>query len=104
MSFLKLYILCLIVFCSIDFVWVGFIAKQWYQKELGFLLADSVQWFPALLFYAIYPAALILFSISPAIKADSWQYAIFYGAALGFISYAAYDLTNLATLKNWPVK
>ena len=104
MGYLKIYLLTILIFTAIDFLWVGMIAKSWYQKELGFLLVDSVQWIPILLFYLIYPVALILFCIHPSLKIDSWQQAALYGAFLGFIAYAAYDLTNLATIRNWPLK
>lgn len=99
----KSYLICLLVFCAIDSLWVGIIAKQWYAKELGTLLVDSVNWLPVIGFYMLYAAAILVFAVQPSIKLGSWHYALFYGAFLGLISYAAYDLTNLATLKNWPV-
>ena len=103
MSTFKLYFVCLLVFCTIDFLWVGIIAKHWYVKELGDLLVDSVRWGPIIGFYTLYAAAILIFAVQPSIKLGSWEHAMFYGAFLGLISYAAYDLTNLATLKNWPV-
>ena len=102
-NLLKLYFICLVVFCTIDFFWTGFIAKNWYQRELGYLLADSIQWIPVVLFYLLYAGGLLLFAVLPALEAASWRLALLYGAALGLISYAAYDLTNLATIRNWPV-
>lgn len=98
----KGYIACLLIFCAIDFLWLGVIAKDWYGKELGHLLAGSFRLAPAIGFYAIYAAGILVFAVYPSIKLGSWQYALFYGAFLGLVSYAAYDLTNLATLKNWP--
>lgn len=103
MSIGKMYIACLLVFCVIDFFWVGLIARHWYNRELGHLLVDSVRWTPVVLFYVLYAAGILLFAVYPSIKLGSWQYALFYGAFLGLITYAAYDLTNLATLKNWPL-
>jgi len=100
---LKLYFISLVVFCTIDFFWTGFIAKNWYQRELGYLLADSIQWTPVVLFYLLYAAGLLLFAVLPALEASNWRLAFLHGAALGLISYAAYDLTNLATIRNWPV-
>ena len=100
---LKAYVAILFIFCTIDFFWVGIIAKQWYNKELGDLLVDSIRWLPVIGFYLLYAAAILVFAVIPSIKLGSWQHALFYGAFLGLITYAAYDLTNLATLKNWPV-
>lgn len=102
MSLLKAYIACLLIFCAIDFFWVGILAKQWYRMEIGHLLVDSIHWIPVIGFYLLYAAAILVFAVYPSIKLGSWQYALFYGAFLGLITYAAYDLTNLATLKNWP--
>jgi uncharacterized membrane protein len=102
MSTLKMYVVCLLIFCAIDFLWVGIVAKQWYNKELGHLLVDSIRFAPVIGFYALYAAAILIFAVYPSLKLDSWQYALFYGALLGLVSYAAYDLTNLATIKNWP--
>lgn len=103
MSLFKAYVSCLLIFCTIDFLWVGIIAKQWYGKELGHLLVDSIRWAPVVAFYTLYAAGILVFALYPALKLNSWQHALFYGAFLGLLSYAAYDLTNLATLKNWPV-
>lgn len=104
MLFLKLYIVSLLVFSSIDFIWLGFIAKNLYREQIGFLMKSEISWVPALLFYCIYLFGLVLFSIQPALKAQSWQLALLYGAVFGLVCYATYDLTNLATLKGWPVK
>lgn len=103
LSLLKLYAASLLIFCAIDFFWVGIFAKAWYHRELGHLLVDSVRWAPVIAFYTFYAAAILVFAVLPSLKLGSWQYALFYGAFLGFISYSAYDLTNLATIKNWPV-
>ena len=101
---LRLYLLTLVVYCSIDFLWVNLIIKQWFQKEVGPLMADKINWAPAILFYLLYPASLILFAIYPSLKSAYSYHALLYGAALGLTCYAAYDLTNLATLKGWPIK
>ncbi len=101
---LRLYLLTLVIYGAIDFLWVGLIAKQWFQKEIGHLMASSIKMPPAILFYLLYPLSLILFAIFPSIKTGSPLQALLYGAALGLTCYAAYDLTNLATLKSWPIK
>ena len=104
MTWIKLYIISFVVFCCIDLVWLGFIAKNIYREQIGFLMAEQIQWLPALLFYLLYIAGLLLFAILPALKEASWTQALLYGGFFGLVCYATYDLTNLATLKGWPVK
>ncbi len=104
MAFLKLYIMSLLIFFSIDLLWLGVIAKDLYRREIGFIMSDEIRWIPALLFYALYIVGLVFFCVSPALKDGRWMLALLYGGLFGLISYATYDLTNLATLKGWPVK
>lgn len=88
----------------LDFVWLGFIAKKLYYAEMGKLLLDKPNMVPALLFYAIYVVGVIVFVLNPALDKQSWQYAAGIGALFGLVAYATYDLTNLATMKDFPVK
>jgi uncharacterized membrane protein len=104
MNFCKLYIIALPVFFAIDLLWLGVFAKNLYQEQLGHLMASQVKWTVALLFYCLYLFGLVFFAIGPAVKENSWIQALLQGALFGLICYATYDLTNLATLKNWPVK
>jgi uncharacterized membrane protein len=104
MTFLKLYLVSVIVFFSIDLLWLGVIAKNLYKEQIGTLMADEIKWGAALLFYGLYLAGLVFFAILPAFKASDWSMAIVNGALFGLVCYGAYDLTNLATLKGWPVK
>lgn len=101
-NFLKLYLIATPVFFAIDMVWLGLIAKNFYQKYLGHLLGP-VNWPAALIFYLLYIIGIIIFALQPAFEKNSLQHAILLGAFLGFIAYATYDLSNLATLKNWPL-
>jgi uncharacterized membrane protein len=101
MNFAKLYLITLPVFFAIDMIWLGLIAKNFYRQHIGQLLLENVNWTAAILFYLLFIGGLVLFVISPAIEKASWTYAIFYGAMFGLITYATYDLTNLATLKDW---
>lgn len=101
--FLKLYIVSLSVFLGIDFLWLGFIARKLYQKYLGYIMTDKVVWFSALLFYLIFISGLIFFVVEPALKDKGMLYALYAGAFFGFVAYATYDLTNLATIKGWPL-
>lgn len=99
---LKLYLIALPVFFAIDLVWLGFIAKSVYQKYIGALLAPSVNWPAAISFYLLFILGMVVFAVHPAMEKGSWQHLIIYGAFFGFITYMTYDLTNLATLKDWP--
>lgn len=101
--FIKLYLIALTVFFAIDMVWLVLVAKKFYQKQIGFLMKPDINWFAAIIFYLLFIAGLVTFVISPAIEKQSWVHALLYGAFFGLITYATYDLTNLATLKNWPI-
>lgn len=103
-NYIKTYVITLVVFVLIDAVWLGFIAKDLYSKELGFLISKSPKWLAAVLFYLIFVAGLCYFAVIPAISNESIKIAIINGILLGFVSYATYDLTNLATIDNWPIK
>lgn len=101
--FIKLYAIALPVFFVIDMIWLGFIAKDFYRNQIGFLMKDNINWTAAIIFYLLFIVGLVYFAISPAILKNSLMGAILAGAFFGFITYATYDLTNLATLKNWPL-
>lgn len=101
--FLKLFLIALPVFFIIDMIWLILVAKNFYQKQIGFLMRSDINWYAAIIFYLIFIAGLVLFVISVAVEKQSWTHALLYGALFGFITYATYDLTNLATLKDWPV-
>ena len=101
--YLKLYALTVPVFFIIDLIWLGVIAKGFYQKNLSFILSPQVNWPAAILFYLLYIAGILIFAVVPAVSRDSWQHAMLYGALFGFFTYMTYELTNLALLKNWPL-
>jgi uncharacterized membrane protein len=106
MPFSKLvlsYLLTFAVFFVIDMAWLGFIAKDLYRKHLSAFLSDQVNWPAAFVFYFLFVAGVFIFAILPAVEKDSVRNALFLGGLFGFFTYATYDLTNLATLKNWPV-
>ena len=103
-EFMKTYSVAFVVFLVIDLLWLGLIAKNLYQKELGFIMAESPNWIAAGIFYLIFIVGLVFFVINPALAKDSWKYALLVGLFFGFITYSTYDLTNLATLKDWPLK
>ncbi len=103
MQTLKVYGITVVVFFLVDIVWLGFISKNLYQKYLGDFMAPKVNWTAAIIFYFIFIAGLVFFAINPAIEKESLKYAILVGGFFGFIAYSTYDLTNLSTLKDWPV-
>ena len=100
---LVLYLITLAVFFLIDMIWLGVVAKGFYRKHLGPLMSPKVNWAAAILFYLLFIVGLVVFAVRPALAAGKPVQALFLGALLGLISYATYDLTNLATLKDWPI-
>lgn len=101
LEFLKYFSVGFFVFLLIDLIWLGFVARKLYQKYLGYIMADKVRWGSAIIFYIIFLAGLTYFALIPS---NSWDMALLNGSLFGFIAYATYDLTNLSTLKDWPLK
>lgn len=101
--YLKLYALTVPVFFAIDMVWLGIVAKGFYQRELGFLLRPDINWAAAVIFYLIFIVGILVFAVRPAVNSNSWVPAVMFGALFGFFTYATYDLSNLATIKDWPL-
>jgi len=97
------YLMTLAVFFLIDMVWLGVVAKGFYRRHLGFLMGPKVVWPAAILFYLLFVAGLVVFAVQPALVAAAPLKALLLGAFLGLVAYATYDLTNLATFKDWPV-
>jgi uncharacterized membrane protein len=103
-EWIRNFIITLVVFFVIDIVWLAVVAKDLYKKELGFIMAPKPNWLAALAFYTIFIIGLLFFVINPALAKESLKEAVLVGMFFGFITYATYDLTNLATLKDWPLK
>lgn len=103
-QYLTTYLSTLGVFLAIDAVWLGVIAKNLYRDNLGHLMAAKPQLLPAVIFYLAYVAGIIILAVHPALDKGSLGKAIALGAIFGTIAYATYDLTNAATLKDWPLK
>lgn len=97
------YTAALAAICVLDFLWLGFVARDFYRGQIGALLLERPRWGAAGLFYAMYAAATVGFVIAPAHDHGGWTRALTQGALLGFVCYATYDLSNLATLKGWSV-
>ncbi len=98
-----LYLITWVIFFAIDMVWLTVVAKNFYRKHLGYLMAPKVDWAAALLFYLLFIAGLVVFAVRPGVLAGAPLKGLLLGAFLGLISYATYDLTNQATVKDWPL-
>lgn len=104
MSIVVAYVLTLIVFAVIDTLWLGSMADRIYRPLIGSILADKFRLAPAVVFYALYAAALTTFAVLPGLADGGWGKALIWGALFGLFAYGTYDLTNLATLKTWSVR
>ena len=98
------YLSTALVMLVIDLVWLGFIAKPMYQAGIGHLMTDKPNLIAAFFFYALFPIGLMVFAILPESASTSWQRTAWLAAMFGFFAYATYDLSNLATLKNYPLQ
>jgi len=98
------FFIAFIIFFVIDIVWLGLFAKKMYQSQIGYILAKKPNWYAAIVFYILYIVFLLIFAVMPALDKGSLTDAMLYGALFGFITYATYDSTNLATLDKWPLK
>lgn len=103
-QFFKLYCIAFILFLVIDLIWLGLIAKNLYQNQIGTLLKTNTNWTAAIIFYLLFIGGLVFFAIQPSITSATLWKAMLYGALFGFMTYATYDLTNLATLEGWPIQ
>ena len=103
-GFFKLYGVALITFFAMDLLWLGVVARGFYQTHMGHLMKPSVNWTAAVAFYLLFLVGLVVLVILPAVERQSFTDAVLLGALFGLVTYAAYDLTNLATLDGFPLK
>lgn len=101
--YLKLYFTTLAAFLVIDFIWLGLVARSFYKKHLGYLMAPSPNWVAAIIYYLLFIAGVLVFVVLPGLKENSLKITLLRAALFGLVSYATYDLTNLAVVKDWPV-
>jgi len=92
----------LLTLAILDALWLGLVGREFYKARLGQLLLEQPVWSIAILFYLIHAAGMMVFPVPMALNGGTWMTAALYGALFGFFAYAAYDLTNLATLRGWP--
>jgi uncharacterized membrane protein len=95
------YLVALGTLAVLDALWLGVVSREFYKARMGQLLLDKPLWSAAILFYLVHAAGIAVFAVPPATAAGTWLAALLYGALFGFCVYAAYDLTNLATLRGW---
>ena len=103
-AFFKLYLVALVTFFIVDLIWLGVVARGFYQTQMGHLMKAAVNWPAAVVFYLVFLVGLIVLVVWPAVEQQSLTRAITLGALFGLVTYAAYDLTNLATLEGFPLK
>jgi len=96
-----LYLCTALVMWPLDLLWLGLVARTVYRREIGGLLLDRPEIVPAVLFYLVYVVGVVVFAVRPAVQSGEVTTALAYGALFGFIAYATYDLTNLATLRGY---
>ncbi len=101
--YIKLFLIAFPVFFIIDMVWLGLVARTFYRDQIGFLLKTDFNWIAAVSFYVLFVIGLIFFVIAPGVKSESWLTTLLMGAFFGLITYATYDLTNLSTVRDWPL-
>jgi uncharacterized membrane protein len=91
------------VFFIVDMVWLGVIAKGFYRKALEPFLTPNINWAAAIIFYLLFLVGILVFALLPGMERRSLVYTVAMAALFGFIAYATSDLTNLATLRDWPL-
>ncbi len=91
----------LVAFALLDLVWLGYVARGFYQSQVGTLLRTPPRWWAAALLYAVYAAGVTGFVVAPAQDGGTLATVAAAGAALGLVVYGTYDLTNLAVLRGW---
>lgn len=100
--YLAAYGAALAVMLALDLLWLGFIAKPLYQEAIGHLMADKLYLPAAIVFYGLFPLGLMIFAVAPNGAATTWGKTLLMAGLFGLFTYATYDLSNLATLRNWP--
>jgi uncharacterized membrane protein len=102
-DYIILYLVILIAFFVVDLIWLGLVARSFYRKHLGFIMAPKPNWVAAITFYLLFILGVLYFVVAPGLESGSLETTLLRAALFGLITYATYDLTNLATLKDWPL-
>lgn len=101
--YLVAYGITAVVFLAIDFVWLSQVGRRFYAPRLGDLLMDRPNLAASAAFYLVYVVGVVFFAVMPALRGEAFATALLHGALFGFFAYATYDMTNYATLRNWPL-
>lgn len=101
---MKSYAVTFTIFTVIELIWLLLIAKNLYEKELGYIMKEKPNLIAAVVFMLIFVAGLVFFVVNPALAKENWAYALFAGIFYGLVTYATYTLTNLSNLDSWPIK
>ena len=101
--YIKLYFVTLGAFLAIDAVWLALVARTFYRRYLDWLMAANPNWIAALAFYLLFVVGVLVFVVVPGVEDGSLRRTLLKGALFGLIAYGTYDLTNQATVKNWPL-
>ncbi|TAK98124.1 MAG: DUF2177 family protein [Rhodospirillaceae bacterium] len=102
LRYLTAYVCTTTIHFTVDMIWIGYLARDIYRAGMGPIMRDPINIPVAVLFYVIYAIGLVLFAVGPALNSGAWRTALVWGALFGFFTYATYDLTNLATLQQFP--
>lgn len=102
--YLTAYGITVVVFLIIDFIWLSQITRSFYFERLQHLMMDQPNFVAAAGFYLFYVIGIVVFAINPAFQSGSATTALIYGALFGLLAYATYDMTNYATLRDWPIE
>lgn len=100
---LKLYLITFLAFLAIDSLWLGLVAPSFYRSQIGYIMAETPNYFAAGLFYLVFIFGMVVFIVEPGVREGTLIQSVSRGALFGLVTYATYDLTNLATLEGWPV-
>ena len=103
-QFGKYYLIALLVFVILDAIWLGIISRNLYSKYLGYIMTETPNWIAAIIFYLLFIVGIIVFVVFPGIEEKNLWMSFGKAALFGLITYATYDLTNLATIKSWPIQ
>lgn len=103
MQYLIAYAGSMAALMVLDAFWLGIAMVDFYKAQIGHLMTDNIRFGAAALFYLFYIAGVVFFAVRPALAEGSGRRALLNGAVFGFMAYMTYDLTNLATLRDWPV-
>jgi uncharacterized membrane protein len=102
-KWLWVYLASFAAFLAVDAVWLATMSGRFYRPRLGYLMREEPALGVALLFYVVYVAGVLVLAVSPALDSGSALKAAALGALLGLVAYGTYDITNLSTVRDWPV-